>query len=298
MGLDKFTFEQERQYLVGTLPHISKVKLWNICFDYVRVFGNIKHEGGENVFNIKKKIIPCVLEAILVLGLIPTIGVQAAITQSTISNQAIAAIAKLDRTKKTIIVDPGHNYGGDFGAQATIKGITYREVDLNMQVASKLKVELEKRGYNVVMTRYDGEKPIGDVTQDLIDRVKLANKAKADFFISIHHNATANLPEVKGVETYYSSAEQGEGFKVGAALNKLDVSKKLAAAINDNIAKNLNLINRGIKDSQLFIRSTNMPSIIVEVGFITNEEEAKRCADPISQQKVAESIADAIKANV
>lgn len=251
------------------------------------------------MFNIKKKIITCVLGAVLTLGLIPTIDVQAATTtQSTISKQAIAAMAKLDKTKKTIIIDPGHNYGGDLGAQATIKGITYKEVDLNMQVASKLKAELEKRGYNVVMTRYDGEKPIGGVTQDLIDRVIFANKAKADFFISIHHNTTANLPEVKGVETYYSSAEQGEGFKGGAALNKLDISKKLAAVINDSIAKKLNLNNRGIKDSQLFIRSTNMPSIIVEAGFITNEEEAKRCADPVSQQKLAESIADAIKANL
>lgn len=249
--------------------------------------------------NIKKKIITCLLGAALTLGLIPTMGVQAAsTTQSNISSQAIAAIAKIDRTKKTIVIDPGHNYGGDFGAQATINGVTYKEVDLNMQVATKLKVELEKRGYNVVMTRYDGEKPIGDVTQDLIDRVTLANKAKADFFISIHHNATANLPDVKGIETYYSSAEQGEGFKGGAVLNKLDVSKKLAAAINDSIAKNLNLINRGIKDSQLFIRSTNMPSIVVEAGFITNGEEAKRCADPVSQQKLAESIANAVKANL
>ena len=51
--------------------------------------------------------------------------------------------------------------------QATIKGVTYKEVDLNMQVASKLKVELEKRGYNVVMTRYDEEKPMIDVIQSL-----------------------------------------------------------------------------------------------------------------------------------
>ena len=251
------------------------------------------------MFNLKKKIVTFVLGLTMVLGLIPTISVQAAtVTQTTVSNQAITAIAKLDKTKKTIVIDPGHNYGGDLGASSTIKGVTYNEVDLNMQVASKLKVELEKRGYNVVMTRYDGEKPIVEVNQDLVDRVTLANKAKADLFISIHHNAMANLPEVKGVETYYSSAEQGEGFKGGAVLNKLEISKKVATAINDSIAKNLNLNNRGIKDSQLFIRSTNMPSIIVEAGFITNEDEAKRCADPISQQKLAETIADAIKANI
>lgn len=251
------------------------------------------------MFKIKKKIVTCVLGFTMALGLIPTIGVQAATkTQSAISNQAIAAIAKLDKTKKTIVIDPGHNYGGDLGAQTTIKGVTYKEVDLDMQVASKLKLELEKRGYNVVMTRYDGEKSMIDVYQDLTNRVTLANKAKADFFISIHHNVAPNLPEVKGVETYYSSAQQGEGFKGGAVPNKLEVSKKLASAINNSIAKNLNLNNRGIKDSRLFIKSTNMPSIVVEAGFMTNEEEAKRCADPVSQQKLAESIAEAIKANI
>ena len=118
-----------------------------------------------------------------------------------------------------------------------------------MQVASKLKVELEKRGYNVVMTRYDGEKPMIDVIQSLKDRVVIANNAKADFFISIHHNSTVNMPEVKGIETYYSSEEQGDDFKGGAVLNKLEISKKMATVINDSIAKNLNLNNRGIKDS-------------------------------------------------
>ena len=96
------------------------------------------------------------------------------------------------------------------------------------------------------------------------------------------------MPDVKGIETYYSSEEQGEDFKGGAVSNKLEISKKMATIINDSIAKNLNLNNRGIKDGKdisLFIKSTNMPSIVVETGFITNEEEAKRCSDPISEQK-------------
>lgn len=237
---------------------------------------------------------------IIGIGSIPTICVQAAdsTTQSTISNQALTAIANLDKNKKTIVIDPGHNYGGDLGAQATINGVTYKEVDLNMQLSSKLKTELEKRGYNVVMTRYDNEKPVVDVVQDLHDRVAIANKANANFYISIHHNSVDNMPDVKGIETYYSSAEQGDDFKGGAVPNKLELSKKLAAAINDNVAKGLNLNNRGTKDSQLFIRSTNMPSVVFEAGFITNEEEAKRCSDPAMQQKLAEIIADAIKANI
>ncbi len=246
------------------------------------------------MFDLKKKMITFVFGLMVVFGLEITIGVQAAtLTQTTLSNQVKTAISNLDKNKKTIIIDPGHNYGGDLGATATIKGVTYKEVELNMQVASKLKTELEKRGYNVVMTRYPDEKPMTDEIQSLKDRVMIANNIKADFFISIHHNATANMPEVKGVEVYYSSTKQSE-----AAPDKVEVSKKLAASIDESIAKNLNLNNRGAKDSLFFIRNTNMPSVIVEEGFITNEEEAKRCADPVSQQKLAATIAESIKANI
>lgn len=252
------------------------------------------------MFDIKKKVATFALSLTMVWGLTPGTSVQAVTssTQPILSSQVMIAIANLDKTKKTIVIDPGHNYGGDLGAEAMIKGVTYKEVDLNIQVASKLKTELEKRGYNVVMTRYDGEKPMIDAIQSLKDRVITANAAKADLFVSIHHNSTVNMPEVNGIETFYSSSEQGEDFKGGAVSNKVEISKKMATVINDSIAKNLNLNNRGIKDSHLFIKSTNMPSIIVEAGFITNEEEAKRCADPINQQKVAETIANAIKANI
>ena len=54
---------------------------------------------------------------------------------------------------KTIVIDPGHNFGGDDGAYATSNGITYSERDLNMQVAVKLKAKLEAQGYKVIMTR-------------------------------------------------------------------------------------------------------------------------------------------------
>lgn len=166
-----------------------------------------------------------------------------------------------------------------------------------MEVSLKLKKELEKRGYNVVMTREKGDEEKIEETQSLKNRVIIANKAKATFFVSIHHNTAVGISTAKGVETYYSSSEQGDDFKGGAVSNKIDISKKMATIINNNVANDLNLNNRGAKDSSLFIRSTNMPSVLVEVGFITNEEEAERCSDPKSQQKVAEAIANAIEDN-
>ena len=75
-------------------------------------------------------------------------------------------------SKKTIVVDAGHDYGSDYGAESTIDGVTYSETVLNMQVAAKLKTELENRGYNVVMTRNAGEKPsYGSLMASLTHRV-------------------------------------------------------------------------------------------------------------------------------
>lgn len=246
--------------------------------------------------NFKVKLITFVLGFAIVSSLAPAIRVQAStLTQSTLSNQAMTAIANLDKKKKTIVVDPGHNYGGDLGAASTIKGITYKEVDLNMQVASKLKTELEKRGYNVVMTRYPKEVQTIGTNQSLKDRITIANTANASLFVSIHHNAVKDAPDAKGVEVYYSSAGQSQNFKGGVCPNKLTISKNVATVIDNNIVKKFNFNDRGAKDSRLFIKSTNMPSVIVEAGFITNEEEAKRCSDPVSQQKLAENIAESIK---
>ena len=79
----------------------------------------------------------------------------------------------------------------------------------------------------------------------------------------------------------------------------------MAKIINDSIANKINATNRGAKSdgssdvgSLFVLRNTNMPAVLVETGFITNKEEAIRCADPASQQKVAEAIAEVIAANI
>lgn len=200
-------------------------------------------------------------------------------------------------SKKTIIVDAGHNYGGDYGAESTVNGVKYIETELNMDVASKLKVELEKRGYNVIMTRLESDKTKESLTESLTNRVNIANQSNGALFVSIHHNTASE--SAKGVETYYSSNARDSKFDGTIVSNKLSTSKKLAAAINNSIADKIGAVNRGAKDGNLFVcRNTNIPSVLVEVGFITNPEEALRCADSKSQQKVAEAIADAIDSNL
>jgi len=200
--------------------------------------------------------------------------------------------------KKTIVVDPGHNYGGDNGASATIDGVTYSETILNMQVASKLKAELEKRGYNVVMTRNEGDRETLAERASLDKRATIANNANADFFISIHHDSFTS-ESAHGVTVLYTSKPQEASFGGRNDSAKLEKSRKIAALIVDNIANKLNVYNRHDRDQELLVcRNVNMPAVLVETGFITNKEEAIRCADPASQQKVAEAIAEVIASNI
>ncbi len=205
-----------------------------------------------------------------------------------------------DSEEKTIVIDAGHDYGKDYGSEHKIDNVTYSETDLNIQVASKLKSELEDRGFNVIMTRTFKERPsYGSLVASLSHKVDTANDEKADFFISIHHNSAVET--AKGVETYYSTAPKDDNYGGDLDNKRLEKSKKMAKIINDSIVKVIDTKNRGAKsDSErtLFVlRNTDMPAVLVEVGFITNPEEAQRCADSYYQEKVAEAIAEAIDDN-
>ena len=206
--------------------------------------------------------------------------------------------------KKIIVVDPGHAHGNDEGVKITTGGVDYNETDLDMQVAEKLESELQKRGYSVVMTRSENQK-FTSINESLAHRVDVANDSNAAFYISIHHNTVSGIPEANGVETYYSVAVRDENYGGGLDELRLEKSKQMAKLINDNIAKKLNANNSGAKSDKqsavgnLFVlRNTNMPAVLVETGFLSNEKEAQRCADSESQQLVAEAIAEVISDNI
>ncbi|MBE6063525.1 MAG: cell wall hydrolase [Clostridium butyricum] len=215
-------------------------------------------------------------------------------SSSTKSNSDTSSSTK---SGKTIYVDAGHDYGKDYGAEIKIDGVTYSETVLNMEVADKLKTALENKGYNVVMTRNLGEKTsFSSLNESLAYRANKANNSNAVFFISIHHNSAGE--QAKGIETLYSNRTQDSAFGGRYDSTRITKSKLLATLINNNIANKLNLVNRGSKDQNLYVcRNVNMPAVLIETGFITNREEAKRCADPVSQQKVADAIAEVVASN-
>ena len=218
---------------------------------------------------------------------------------------------------KLVIVDPGHeNYGGDPGTSATHNGISYIESNLNLQIAVKLKAELESRGMDVYMTRYEGSGLISqDSTESLKKRVALANEKNADFFVSIHHNSFTNT-SANGFEVYYSTVtptnltsiarsaitEDGRDLTLERSLystrsvtEKVKVSKAVATEIANEASRKLNMYNRGAKDSNFYVcKNTNMPSILVENGFLTNPTEAVKASSSSHQQKLAQIIADKV----
>ena len=218
---------------------------------------------------------------------------------------------------KLVIVDPGHeNDGGDPGTSATHNGIRYIESNLNLQIAVKLKAELESRGMEVYMTRYEGSGLISqDSTESLKKRVALANEKNADFFVSIHHNSFTNT-SANGFEVYYSTGtpanltsiarsaitEDGRDLTLERSLystrsvtEKVKVSKAVATEITNEASSKLNMYNRGAKDSNFYVcKNTNMPSILVENGFLTNPTEAVKASSSSHQQKLAQIIADKV----
>ena len=199
---------------------------------------------------------------------------------------------KIKKSNKVVYIDAGHDYGGDRGAVRVINGVTYDETTLNIEVAEYLRTELINRGYEVIMARRMGERPTSsNYRENLWNRINAANNANADFYISIHQNASTTT-SANGVEAYYSSVKPDS---LNDITYKLNTSKAVAASISSGIASALSMTNRGAKDEEfMVVKYTNMPAVLVECGFISNENEAKKISDSSNQKKIASVIADSI----
>jgi N-acetylmuramoyl-L-alanine amidase len=184
---------------------------------------------------------------------------------------------------KTIAIDAGH--GGADGGAVNKQGAV--EKDLNLAIALNLRDYLQQAGAIVVMTREgDYDLASGDAnayskrkTEDLKRRVALIRESKPAAFISIHMNS---IPSEKwsGAQTFYNSSAHPD--------NRL-----LAAFIQDELKRNLANTTRIAavkKDVYLMKALTDIPTALVEVGFLSNPGEAARLADAEYQRHVAASI--------
>ena len=180
---------------------------------------------------------------------------------------------------KTIMIDPGHG-GPDKGASGPTP--TY-EKNNTLAIALALDETLKRAGATVILTRDTDvslcTNPIYSEVEDLQGRVDLANKSKADLFISIHNDATLNR-DVQGTSTYYSEDNP-----------KQYESQHLAVSIQSAVLDTIKTNNRGPKQSGFYVlRNTTMPSALLETAFISNPYEEARLQNPTFQKNVAGAI--------
>jgi N-acetylmuramoyl-L-alanine amidase len=211
---------------------------------------------------------------------------------------------------RTIVLDAGHG-GQDMGAVGPT-GLAEKELvlDVTRRVAKLVEEQLKIK---VLLTRED------DTFVTLRDRATLANRARADLFVSIHANAHRNA--VSGVETYFLSSEATDNAarQVAALENSVieleapsprartdfvkailwDLaqsefqveSSRLAEIVQDSMTQALRMPNRGVKQAGFYVLGgAAMPAVLIEVGFVTHPQEERRLRDSRYRDEIARAI--------
>lgn len=187
----------------------------------------------------------------------------------------IKSLNVVSKINKCIVIDAGH--GGEEEPGCIFGNIYEKEICL--QIAKKLEAKLEKEYKKVIMTRTT------DVNVTLKERPEIANKQKADIFVSIHQNALENDNVTSGIETWYHPTKDTQ-------------SKVLAQTIQENITEATNAKNLGIKESKELVvtKYTQMPSCLVETGFLSSTAERQKLVSSSYQEKIVEGIYNGVKA--
>lgn len=220
---------------------------------------------------------------------------------------------------KCIVIDAGHG-GKDPGA--TVGKLQEKTITLAVALELGRQVSSKYPSVKVVYTRRD------DRFVELASRSDIANKAEADLFVSIHTNASKNS-SASGTETFVMGVDKGNA-NLGVAMRENDVislesdyseryegydpgssesfiifslmqyayqreSLRLASLVQQRYDSNTSMKNRGVKQAGfLVLWRTAMPSILTEIGFLSNPEEARFMASAAGQRTIAQSLLSAI----
>lgn len=235
------------------------------------------------------------------------------------------SILGFSQKKFTVVLDAGHG-GSDIGANRNYGDLgTVREKDVTLGIVLKLGKMLEKnRDFKVIYTRIIDEYP------SLTSRTDLANRNKADFFISVHVNSSPGSSiTTQGTETFVQGPNQNKAnLEVAKAENEvifldandkqnfanydprspeslialkiqqskyLEASQWLGGLIEENFVKDDKRFSRGVKQADLHVlRKNAMPSVLIETGFVNNYDDAAYLSSERGQKEVAESIYKAL----
>jgi N-acetylmuramoyl-L-alanine amidase len=214
---------------------------------------------------------------------------------------------------RKIVLDPGHG-GTDPGAQTAVGGLL--EKDLTLDVARRLRPLLTEAGFEVVMTRD------GDETISLRERALLANLHRGDLFLSIHFNSL-NTKSYRGLETYYlgptsdprverlaGEKNRESGYSLADFRKLLEgvythvrqqESRQLAEAVHRELAAALVKGAPAVRDTGvrpapfLVLVATEMPGLLAEICYVSNEDDARQVADAAHRQAIARALFEGVR---
>lgn len=208
--------------------------------------------------------------------------------------------AMAERPVLTVVIDPGHG-GSNLGAPGIVEGMFEKKITLAL--GKLLRRRLERDGINVVTTRET------DVYLTLAERVRRANAAGADLFVSLHANSTPEHTR-RGFETFILAREVRdiEAGHAGAAPDPVDgmlararvrhiarESARLSAAVRSHLGQ----IREGDWGSRQapfdVLENLQMPAALIEIGFIDHAQEGVEITQPATLRRIADAIADGIE---
>jgi N-acetylmuramoyl-L-alanine amidase len=210
-----------------------------------------------------------------------------------------------ERKGPLLVLDPGHG-GEDQGARGPAGE---QEKDIALAVARLTAARLQAAGVAVRLTR-ESDQPVA-----LVDRTALANRLRADAFLSIHLNASP-AKGARGAETYFMSVDASDAQAAQAAAREnasappdtvqlilwdlahvanLNASANLARSIQERLNAQHGITDRGIKQAPFVVLTgATMPAALIEVGFLSNPGEAARLLSPEGQAEMASAIAEGV----
>lgn len=190
---------------------------------------------------------------------------------------------RVEKKEYTVVLDAGH--GSSDSGKVGINGVL--EKDINLSISKKTKKYLEKKGIRVVMTR-DKDESLAEgengnrKVQDMKARVKRINDTKPNLAVSIHQNSY-HEESIHGAQVfYYEHSESGEK-------DARILQEALLAVDPDN--------TRQVKANTTYylLKRTEVPILIIECGFLSNQEEAEKLASEDYQKEIAKAIANGIE---
>ena len=204
---------------------------------------------------------------------------------------------------KTIVLDAGHG-GRDSGAVSSQATGRLHEADIVQKITIKLGNVLKKAGYNVIYTRdkidlYN----YPSVTQNLEDRINVANSIKADLFMSIHADSF-DVSSANGYSAHYSSYRpkldnsgiyEEDDITYDKTPCDAALKSKVLSQLIVNEMSSLGGSNRGISDHNLYVtKNALMPSVLIETGFVSNDTEVRKLNSDSYQNQIVQKLYNAV----